>query len=150
MKHTIYIALAVISLVAVFAFENSKVDFKVDTEKGIQFHKGSWNEALQLAKTENKLIFLDIYATWCGPCKRLKSRTFSNEEVGNLYNQTFINVALDGEKGEGLELVRKYKVRGYPTLLFIDANGNVVAGTAGYHSPSEFITLGRSIKNQLK
>jgi len=103
---------------------------------------------LGLAKKENKLIFLDVYATWCGPCKKLKSKTFSDKEVGDFYNQTFINVALDGEKGEGLELARKYGVRGYPTLLFIDANGKVVSGTSGYHNPSEFIALGKASKKQ--
>ncbi len=49
---------------------------------GIMFHEGTWAEALELAKSENKPIFLDVYATWCGPCKRLKKNTFSDQEVG--------------------------------------------------------------------
>lgn len=130
------------------AFRYPKVDFGKDSEGGIQFHKGTFDEALQQAKKENKLIFLDIYATWCGPCKKLKANTFSNNEVGVFYNTTFINVALDGENGEGIDLARKYGVKGYPTLLFIDASGKVVSGTSGYHSPSEFLALGKSIKKQ--
>ncbi|WP_221626643.1 thioredoxin family protein [Elizabethkingia anophelis] len=117
----------------------------MDAKSGIQFHKGSWNEALQVAKKEDKLIFLDIYATWCGPCKLLKLRTFPNAEVGKLYNENFVNVSLDGEDGEGAELAQKYAIRGYPALLFIDGNGKVVAQTAGYHSPKEFIKLGNAV-----
>lgn len=145
MKNILLTAVGVIAILAVYAFNNPKVNFEKDPEGGIQFHKGTFQQAMEFAEKENKLIFLDIYATWCGPCKKLKSTTFSNKEVGDFYNQTFINIALDGENGEGVELARKYGVRGYPTLLFIDANGKVVGQTAGYHSPSELIGLGKKI-----
>lgn len=132
------------------ASNSSKNGFAKDHETGIQFHHGSWNKALELAWAENKLIFLDVYATWCGPCKRLKANTFSNEEVGAYYNPNFINVALDGENGEGLRLADKYGVSGYPTLLFIDHTGKVVAATSGYHNPEELIQLGKSVLEKLK
>jgi thioredoxin 1 len=119
-----------------------------ETEKGILFYEGSWAEALKLAKEENKLIFLDIYATWCGPCKRLKANTFPDEAVGEFYNANFINLALDGEKGEGRELARKYAIKGYPTLLFVDHTGAVVTKTAGYHNPDKFLDLGKAVKDR--
>lgn len=119
-----------------------------ETVQGIQFYEGSWDEALKLAKEENKLIFLDIYATWCGPCKKLKANTFPDEAVGEYYNANFINLALDGEKGEGRELARKYAIKGYPTLLFVDRNGTVVARTAGYHNPDKFLDLGKGVKGR--
>ena len=146
MKNLLFIIVVLTLVTIVYAFRYPKVDFKVDSESGIQFHKGTFQQAMELAEKENKLIFLDIYATWCGPCKKLKSNTFSNKEVGEFYNQTFVNVSLDGENGEGIELSRKYGVRGYPTLLFIDAKGKVVSETSGYHNPSEFIDLGKSVK----
>lgn len=124
----------------------TEVDFKTDSEEGIQFHKGTWNEAVSLAKKENKTIFLDVYATWCGPCKMLKKTTFSNKKVGEFYNANFINVSLDGENGEGPIIARKYGVRAYPTLLFIDQNGNVISGTAGFRLPNDLLELGKSIK----
>jgi len=141
-----------IFLIAAFAAASFLMVFgsgiKSETgEAGIVFHDGSWEEALQLAKSENKLIFLDVYATWCGPCRRLKANTFPDAAVGKFYNANFINVALDGEKGEGLELARKYNVRSYPSLLFIDANGEVVGRTTGYYNPVRFLDLGRAIQN---
>ncbi|MFN4233274.1 MAG: thioredoxin family protein [Bacteroidia bacterium] len=145
MKNLIYIAFSAIVMIAAYAFENPQVDFKADTKEGIQFHKGTWDEALQLAKKENKLIFLDIYATWCGPCKKLKAKTFSNAEVGKFYNQNFVNVAFDGEQGDGAMLMQKYNLQSFPSLLFIDGNGKVIAKTVGYHNPDELIELGQQL-----
>ncbi len=117
------------------------------TEKaaGIMFHEGTWAEALELSKSENKPIFLDVYATWCGPCKRLKKNTFSDREVGEFFNAAFINVAVDGEKGEGLELARKYGVNAYPSLIFINQNGEVISYTKGYHNAKQFLGLGQEV-----
>lgn len=118
-----------------------------DGEKntGIGFYSGSWTEALELAKKENKLIFLDLYATWCGPCKMLKSNTFPNPEVGEFFNSNFISLAFDAEKGEGLKIARKYNLTGYPTLLFVNGDGQLVARTMGYHSPEQLIQVGEQV-----
>jgi thioredoxin-related protein len=78
----------------------------------------------------------------------LKARTFPNQEVGKFYNANFINVAVDGEKGEGIELAQKYKIRGYPNLIFIDSNGTLIAQTAGFRNPKQFIELGKQIVNR--
>ena len=129
----------------ILAFKSTNVDFKKDAEKGIQFHKGSWNDALKKAKTENKLIFLDVYATWCGPCKRLKSQTFSNAEVGLYFNERFVNVALDGEKDDGRQLVKTYGIRSYPSLLFIDGNGKIIKSTMGFHTSDDLITFAKTV-----
>ena len=141
---SVYLSLTTIAFI-LMAFSYPSVDSAKAKEGGIEFHEGSFEEVLQLAEKENKLIFLDIYASWCGPCKRLKSKTFSDSEVGGFYNKEFINVAIDAEKGEGIELARKYGVKSYPTLLFVDFKGEVVLGTVGYHNSSEFLALGKSI-----
>lgn len=143
MKNIFSIAFSAFILVVVYAFASPKVDFKTDAAEGIQFHKGTWEEALTQAKEENKLIFLDIYASWCGPCKQLKKNTFSNSEVGEYYNNNFVSVAFDGEKGEGAVLAQKYRISAYPSLLFIDGNGNIIGKAVGYHNPDEIIELGQ-------
>ncbi|MEO1449855.1 MAG: thioredoxin family protein [Bacteroidota bacterium] len=110
---------------------------------GIQFFEGNWAAALEKAKTERKLIFLDAYAEWCGPCKALVRNTFPREEVGAFYNENFINLRIDMEKGEGVQLAQTYKVAAYPTLLFINHLGEVVHKTAGYMPPKKLIAAGK-------
>ena len=144
MKNLFYIAVIALAIFALNAFMNPAVDFNSDNKDAIKFHRGTWKEALAAAKKENKLIFLDIYATWCGPCKRLKSTTFSNSRVAKYFNANFINVTLDGEKGDGEILAEKYSITGYPTLLFINADGNVIAKGDGYMDGDELLHLGRS------
>jgi len=142
---TVTILLAGIFLSGVLFARTVVNNPETKNETGITFHNGTWDEALQKAKVEGKPIFLDISASWCGPCKMLKSRTFPNEEVGEFYNANFINVAFDGEIGEGIELARKYKIKGYPSLIYIDSNGQLIAQTAGYRNPKQLIDIGKQI-----
>ena len=90
-------------------------------EKGIQFEKGTWKEVVAKAKKENKMIYVDFFTTWCGPCKLMSSKYFIDEKAGVKYNPTFVNFKIDAEKGEGVELAKKYNVTGYPTNIFIDS-----------------------------
>jgi thioredoxin 1 len=112
---------------------------------GIQFSKGSWAEILKKAKAEKKIIFLDAYTTWCGPCKLLQKNVFPKPEVGALFNQKFINVKIDMESGEGPRLAKKYPLEGYPTLFFIDPDGKVVKQVIGYQNPEALVRIGKAI-----
>ncbi len=109
---------------------------------GIDFFQGSFEEAKALAKKEGKLIFVDAYTTWCGPCKRMSRNVFTQDEVGSFYNETFINVKLDMEKGEGRDFQKHYRVSAFPTLLFIDAAGKVVHKVVGGMDVPNFMKLG--------
>ena len=118
-------------------------------ESGIEFFKGSFQEALDKAKTEDKLIFMDAFTTWCGPCRRMSSNVFPDPAVGDFYNQNFINLKVDMEKGEGPTLSGKYSVASYPTLLYIDFNGKIVHRSSGGRPPEAFIELGKeALKKQ--
>lgn len=118
---------------------------------GIQFFKGSWSEALTKAKNEDKPIFLDVYATWCGPCKVLKRKTFPDAEVGKYFNENFINVSLDGEKEDGKIVVKEFNVRAYPSLFILNAKGEPVVYYSGYLNPDEIIELGKAgMENMIK
>ncbi len=111
-------------------------------QQGIRFIDAPWEEVLEQARQENKLIFLDAYASWCGPCKMMDKNVFSRQEVGEYFNRRFINVRKDMEKGEGKDLSRRYGVRAYPTFLFLDPEGQVVHRTVGYHETDKFLELG--------
>jgi len=115
----------------------------ISMAQGIAFESGTWDEALTKAKKENKLIFLDAYTSWCGPCKMMSKNTFTDKSVGDLYNAKFVNMKVDMENGEGIQIAERYSVQAYPTLLFIDANGLVAHRALGYHDPEQFMTLGQ-------
>lgn len=118
-------------------------------EKGIHFENENWSEILHKAKREDKLVFLNLYASWCGPCKMMKMYTLSNKEVGGFFNENYINVSLDGEKGKGLEIMTKYNLRSFPSYLFIDGEDKVVAHITGYFPPKDFLIIGKSIQKQI-
>ncbi len=112
---------------------------------GIEFFKGSWEEALEKAKSEEKLLFVDAYAVWCGPCKMMDRDVFSNEEVGAFFNEHFINVKMDMERGEGLEFRKTNPVKGFPTLMFFDNSGERLKTVLGARRINEFLQLGKSV-----
>ncbi|MDP3667001.1 MAG: thioredoxin family protein [Sediminibacterium sp.] len=135
-------ALLVLVAVIVFAFL-PKDDTKIDNSKGIQFIESDWKKALEEAKKQHKLIFLDAYASWCGPCKMLKRKTFPNQEVGDFFNQNFVNVAIDMEKGVGPSLSELFSVDAYPTLIITDADGNMLTYTKGFMEPKQLMEFGK-------
>jgi len=140
--------LLIIVSVFVFAFipkakrNNNEMNGSGGTGQGIQFIEANWTKVLAEAKKQNKLIFLDAYASWCGPCKMLKRNTFPNKEAGEFFNKNFINVAIDMEKGDGPELGAIFRVTAYPTLIIADADGNIITYTQGYVNPKQLIEFG--------
>jgi len=99
--------------------------------RSILFLEKPWAEILQQAKNENKVIFLDAYAVWCGPCKWMAANIFTNDTLADYFNKTFICTKFDMEKGEGKYLAGKFAVNAYPTLLFIDTAGNMIHKKVG-------------------
>ena len=112
-------------------------------EGGIKFREGDWNSMLKQASKSNKLIFLDCYTSWCGPCKMLAKHVFTVDSVADFFNRNFICVKMDMEKGEGPELAKKYNIAAYPTLLFINGNGEQVHTVVGYQKPGKLLAEGR-------
>jgi len=99
--------------------------------RSIRFIEKPWQEIVAMSKQENKMIFLDAYATWCGPCKWMAANMFTNDTIAEYYNKTFICASVDMEKGEGLTLRQKYAVRAYPSLIFINGNETMVHERVG-------------------
>ena len=107
--------------------------------RSINFEEGTFAEALEKAKTSNKLLFVDFYTSWCGPCKMLAQDVFTLNEVADYFNERFISMKIDCEKGEGVDLRQRFGVSAYPTLLFIDGEGNVVSKIIGATAPEDFL-----------
>lgn len=110
--------------------------------QGIEFFEGSWKDAMAKAKAEDKLLFVDAYAKWCGPCKAMSKNVFTQASVGEFFNSNFINLKLDMEESDGVTFGHKYPVSAYPTLFFIDGEGKVMKTVKGGQQPDGLIALG--------
>ncbi len=128
----------------ILAFQILTAGALLAQQGGIKFtESAAWKDLLAKAKSMDRVIFMDAYTTWCGPCKMMSKNVFTDKEVGDYYNANFINVKIDMEAGEGIALASQYAVRAYPTLLFIDGDGEIVHRAVGYHESDAFIQLGK-------
>ncbi|MBP8073806.1 MAG: thioredoxin family protein [Bacteroidia bacterium] len=111
----------------------------------IQFEQSAFTEVLAKAKSENKLVFLDAYTSWCGPCKWMAKNAFTDPDVATYFNDHFVNLTVDMEKGEGVELAKQFAINAYPTLLFLDGTGKVVHVTVGARAAADLLQLGKDV-----
>jgi thiol:disulfide interchange protein len=111
-----------------------------ESRTGITFVNGTLKEAIARAKAENKFVFFDAYASWCGPCKAMDKEVFADKAVSDYLNRKFVSVRIDMEKGEGPALAKKYaSINGYPSLLFLDNGGMPVKTLLGSRDAEEFL-----------
>ncbi|MFT6335191.1 MAG: thiol:disulfide interchange protein [Saprospiraceae bacterium] len=99
---------------------------------------------LDLAAAENKLVFLDVYTTWCLPCKMMEENVFTDKTTAAIINKDFISYKVDAEKSNGLNVAFQYDVSEYPTILFLDAQGNVLERGVGTHYHTKLVNLAAS------
>ena len=140
MKNILLLTLCFFSL-GLFAQDKPMAAIKSEAATGMTFVEKPFDELLAMAKKENKVIFIDAYTTWCGPCKMMAAKVFPEAKVGEVYNDRFINAKFDMEKGEGPGLAKRYSVMAYPTYLFVDGNGDIVHKGIGYIPQEEFLAL---------
>lgn len=112
--------------------------------QGIDFFHGTWEEALEVAKKEDKPIFVDAYASWCGPCKVMAKNVFPQAEVGEVFNANFISLKIDMEKPEAVGFRSENPVRAYPTLFFFDSEGKRIHSVVGGQKAKGLISQART------
>lgn len=113
--------------------------------QGIEFEHTPWKEAISKAKDEGKAMFVDSYATWCGPCKRMSKDVFTKAKVGDFFNENFINLKLDMEKEDGISFGHKYPVSAYPTLYFLAGDGEVIHQEKGGKNEDMLLKMGELV-----
>lgn len=110
-----------------------------------KFEKESWDLIKQKAKAADKLIFVDLYFTGCAPCAKMDNEVFPADVVSKALNSNFISFKSDIFKEEiGKKLSMKYAVSGFPTFLFLTAEGKVLDITSGYHSVNDLLDVLKS------
>ncbi|MDR6487356.1 thiol-disulfide isomerase/thioredoxin [Chryseobacterium vietnamense] len=119
----------------------------ISAQEAIQFQELPFKDIIAKAKKEKKLVFIDAYASWCGPCKMMEKNVFTQKAVSDYYNTNFINARFDMEKGEGRDIASKFGVRSYPTYLFLNGEGELVSRNTGYMEESLFVAMAQDINS---
>lgn len=94
--------------------------------QGIDFKPVPFSEALRMAKTQHKMLFVDCYTSWCGPCRYMADSIFTRKETGDYFNKRFISVKYDIEKDEAKEFNALYTVGSFPTFWIFSPQGEVI------------------------
>jgi thiol-disulfide isomerase/thioredoxin len=110
----------------------------------MNFETGTWAQVLAKAKAQDKPIFVDFYAVWCGPCKAMAKNVFTDPAVGDFYNQKFLAYKIDAEKEEK-ELVSSVGIEAYPSLIYFDSDGNVIGRNVGALDGPGFTQFGQQM-----
>lgn len=112
--------------------------------QGTEFQQKPYAEVLAMAKGQNKLVFVDVFTTWCGPCRHMSREIFPKKEVGDFYNDNFLNMQIDAENNEvGPMLTKTFNVTAFPTFLFINGDGELVYRFMGSRTAEKLIEEGR-------
>ena len=130
MKKLFVLALLVAGILFGAEAQNRSINFEQTQE---------WKKMVKKAKKEKKLIFVDCYTSWCGPCKMLAKNVFTQDAVADYFNQNFVNAKFDMEKdADGVILKKQFGVKAFPTLVFVNpvtqevVHRMVGAGTADW------------------
>ncbi|WP_455497691.1 thioredoxin family protein [Coprobacter sp.] len=107
--------------------------------EGIIFRNLTFDQALKNAKSENKIIFIDCYTVWCGPCKHMANVVFKDQALAEYFNKNFINLKFDMEKGEGITLRKRFGVDVFPTFIFVNGDGEIIHRIVGGSDAPEFL-----------
>lgn len=105
----------------------------------VRFESRSTDAVRAMAAERNKLVFIDLFATWCPPCRMMEREVFSREDVGEFMAERFVCAQYDVDKSTGRALMRKYGVRSVPTYMIFDIEGELLGSITGGSSAGEFM-----------
>lgn len=106
----------------------------------VQFETSATTDALrQMAVKTGKLVFIDLYASWCPPCKMMEKNVFSREDVGKFMNERFVNAKFDVDQPLGKELMKRYGTGSIPCYLVFDTKGELLGRIVGASAPDELM-----------
>jgi thioredoxin-related protein len=122
------LAVWILSVASIFASSPSEGPFQDLTV----------DQALTAAQRDKKVVMIDFFTTWCGPCKKLDKTTWTNPEVQKWLAENTVALRLDAEKE--VDLAKKHRIDAYPTMLFLKSDGTLIDRIVGYRTPEEFLS----------
>lgn len=140
MKKLVLLTWLLAAAVLICEAQNRSIHFEATKE---------WKKIISKAKKEKKLIFIDCYTSWCGPCKMLANKIFTQNAVADFFNKNFVNVKYDMEKDtDGVTLKKKFNVKAFPTLVFVDpVTQEAVHCIVGARQAEELIAEGKKAQD---
>ena len=126
MKRNILLIISLLACCSVFA-------------QGVKFDALSLDQALARAQAEEKLVFVDVTASWCGPCKLMFEEVLSRKDVGEYCNEQFICIQINVDNLEGKDFRKRYEVKSIPTFFILQKDGVVRHRLQGTRNPKEFL-----------
>ena len=111
----------------------------IENKEGIPFVDLKFDDALVQAKKEGKMLFLDCYTSWCGPCKMMSEQVFPLKVVGDYFKKHFVALKIDMEKGEGPALQKRLGVEAFPTMFVFDGDGKELLKLRGARDVETFL-----------
>jgi thioredoxin-related protein len=111
------------------------------------FKKITWENAKSLAQRENKNIFVDVYTSWCGPCKKMASTVFIDPKVNFYMEKNFVSISLDAEKEKDSGFFKLFKASGFPSFYWLDSSGSLLDSKVGYMPVDSFIKASTASRN---
>lgn len=149
MKKLIIGLVVIAAATSAFVVPSAKNEVSTETKRvasEIEFVALTYAQAIAKAKETGKLVFIDAYTSWCGPCKRMAATGFKEQNVADLFNSKFINLKVEMEKSEdGPQIAQMFGVRAYPTLLFVNGDGKLVKSVVGYQTGPQLLGIGKSL-----
>ena len=147
-ENILVITIICIAIIGFVLYNNSKSERQTDFIQGKESSPKSnasnidWKsyaKGLELAKSQNKPVFLYFHANWCTYCVRLKKTTFKDKTILTYLKDNFISIAVDTDKNQGL--AKQWRVKGLPTLWFLKPDNSKISNIPGYVDAKQFLQI---------
>ena len=118
-------------------------------EAQVRWVEGSTDAVREMALKADKLVFIDLYADWCGPCRMMEERVFKREDVGDYFDRHFVAAKYNVDRPTGRALMQRYGRGSIPFYLIFNTEGELLGSILGAYPAEEFMQhLERIVKSK--